>query len=299
MKNAETSTLLSFTFQNWTVLTSILGVVIVGMAMLYVYRRSGSFFFLRDRVWRFFDGKQTFDDPRFEKMRKRARELEFFRFEFNIPVKSFLDAERAEKWITQHQLPVNDVSLSRSIINWKDFADIRLKTYLTTQKTITLLRVSAVTLFLLTIASTLLIANPFVLMNFKQNGPSFYAAKNQMYLEIGATPLTLADCSTPEKLASFTNKEFTSSRLDVLCQVLLPPFSDGYGDRIADQRGVFALLAAEIFAGLVYAIRLLAIVNAARRIERQISVKNGCVACAVRRHGIPAYEAKKLLGQHS
>ncbi|WP_455926139.1 DUF6216 family protein [Pseudomonas putida] len=299
MKNAETSTLLTFTFQNWAVVTSILGGVIMAMAMIYIYRRSGSFFFLRDRVWRFFDGKQTFDDPRFEKMRKRARELEFFRFEFNIPVKSFSDAERAEKWITQHQLPIDDVSLSRSIINWDDFADIRLRTYLTTQNIFTLLRVCVITLFLLTIASTLLIANPFVLMHFKQNGPSFYVAKNQVYLEMGAAPLTLADCSSAEKLAPFTTKDFTSNRLDVLCQILLPPFSDGHEGRIADQREISALLSAEIFAGFAFAVRLLAKVKAARRLERQISVRNGCVACAVRRHGIPEYEAKRLLGQHS
>lgn len=295
MADIETPTLLSLTVQNWAVTTSVSGVVIILLGAIYIWWRSGTFFFLRDRIWRFFDGKQSFDDPRFEKMRKRARELEFFRFEFNIPVRTFPDAELAEKWITRNQLPVDDVSLARPFIDWKDFSNIQLWPY----KTIILAKkfwIIMIALVAIPFASGLALSlTPYLLMHFTGNGPNFYVKKSEIVLGIRGRTLTIQDCSTKESLSPFVDEHFSNTQVEVLCQILLPPHNNETERKISSQRAVGLALAVEFFIIAIFIIRQLSKSTAALRIETIIRTKDHCLSCTIRQRKIPEHQAKKLI----
>lgn len=92
--------IVDWTFQNYATLASMLSGIAICALIFYIYKRSGSLIFLRDLMWRFFGGSTKFEDEEYELVRKNLREVEYYRFEFNIPAQNLTETKLAEEWIS-------------------------------------------------------------------------------------------------------------------------------------------------------------------------------------------------------
>lgn len=88
--------LLQWTNNNLALAVSALNAIFVSALFIHFYFRAGSLLFLRDKLWHYLGGKESFYMHELEQMRKDARELEHFRFEFNVPANSIKDAKQFE-----------------------------------------------------------------------------------------------------------------------------------------------------------------------------------------------------------
>ncbi|MGY1448861.1 DUF6216 family protein [Pseudomonas chlororaphis] len=210
--------------KNYATAVSICTGITIFAAVLYIYARSGSLLFLRDLMWRFFGGTISFENKNFEKMRKNLRELEYFRFEFNIPASTLEDAQLAEQWINQNSLSPRDVAWVKKYIDWSDFNTLKFKEnlfarWITTTKVILIL----VSIFLVSISAALSTSD-YLMVHLKNepNTPSFYLSEDNIKFELFKNKhLTLNECKSSESLNKLKPTGFSEKNLDTICAILI------------------------------------------------------------------------------
>ncbi|WJM92819.1 DUF6216 family protein [Pseudomonas brenneri] len=119
--------IVNWTFENYATLASLVSGIAICLLVFYIYSRSGSLIFLRDLMWRFFGGSTKFETEDYENIRKNLREVEYYRFEFNIPAQNLADTKLAEEWIKKNGFCHRDVARVRKYIDWKDFNSLTFK----------------------------------------------------------------------------------------------------------------------------------------------------------------------------
>lgn len=115
--------LFQWTNNNLTLIVSILNALFISALFIHFYFRTGSLLFIRDKLWHYLGGKESFYTSELEQLRKDARELEHFRFEFNVPAQSIKDARLFERWVSEKEISLTSIKKAREYIDWSDFSD--------------------------------------------------------------------------------------------------------------------------------------------------------------------------------
>lgn len=267
-------TIVSWTIENYPTCLSISTGVAACLFLAYVYTRSGSLLFLRDLIWRLFGGLQTFKDERFERLRSDLRELEYFRFEFNIPARSLAEAKRAEQWIRQKGLSVREVAKAKNYIDWGSFDTFHFKTRLFSPLALWGAFFSACGLFIVMAVAMGLMSTDYVMVHLKDEPevPSFYLAKNAIKFELFPDRvLTAAQCLSSEQRTTYVTSAFQPPQLKEICSFFFDPQYKQYvQDGLRQQQYLNGLIA---FWALVFSISLVVCFThqvAARSLYRQI-----------------------------
>ena len=255
----NTSTNLASSFWSIENLVPLAGVgapVLLGLLLWFIYRRAGSLYFLRDLIWRIFGGTTEFDNQsQFDTLRKELREIEYFRYEFNIPAKNLHEANLAHRWIVDNGLAPGDLSRNRAYIDWSDFNAPRFATDKFSPKRfrcfIALLAILGVLLAPLPMASQ----SPYMMVWLKNepDSPAFYLSQQDIKFEMWLPDdkLTLDQCRSSEKLAPFT-RYMPEENLDTICSFFMAPdYALEVEKGLKGQRWFLAVVSAMLFLGLV------------------------------------------------
>jgi len=246
-QQALSDTAVTWTFENYATLVSMFGGGIAICALVtYIYMRSGSLLFLRDLMWRFFGGTTKFESARFEQMRKDLRELEYYRFEFNIPARTLKHAELAEEWIWDNELSPDDVARVKNYIDWSDFSSLRFKTKLFS--TWIGGAICAVVIFFMTIimVSIPLASAKYLMVSLKHEPqvPSFYLSTTNAKFDLWPDYyLTTTECSSSESLQKFIKPDISEKHLRTICSFFLDKeYANFVRSGVAEQRGFIVLI---------------------------------------------------------
>lgn len=224
MSTSPNENILTWSLENYATAISIGSSLAICSLVFYIYTRAGSLLFLRDLMWRFFGGTTAFENSDFEKMRKDLRELEYFRFEFNIPARTLEHAKHAQNWISQNSISVRDIAWVKPYIDWGNFENIKFKEkifapWLAPSK------VTAISAFLLLgLTAAILSSKDYLMVHLKNepDAPSFYLSEDNVKFQIFADEyLTTTDCSSPERLNKITPSGLTPENLDTICSILI------------------------------------------------------------------------------
>lgn len=242
--------LASWTFSNFTAIATLFSGLAVCAIVLYIFSRSGSLMFLRDMMWNFFSGSSKFETPEYEKARIKLREIEHYRFEFNIPAQTFEHTKLAEKWISKHDFSHRDIARLRQYIVWKDFRNLHFKTGLFSTTRQCLIG-AALILSLIIIAITPPLAGTKYLMvslTDSPNTPSFYLSEyNAKFSILSDDYLTTSECGSASTLKKFLKPNLDESELSRICSLFNDPnYAQHIRTGLKEQRG-FLLTIALIF----------------------------------------------------
>lgn len=262
----STSTNLASSFwsiENLAPVAGIVGPILLGLLLCFIYRRAGSLYFLRDLIWRIFGGTTEFDHhSQLNRLRKELREIEFFRYEFNIPANNLHEASLAHRWIVDNGLAPGDVSRSRAYIDWSDFSNPRFATARFSQGRFKWC--IALVAFLGVLMAPLPMANQsnymMVWLKNDPEAPAFYLSQQDIKFQMWFPDekLTLDQCRSSETLASFT-RYMPEEKLDIICSAFMAPdYAAQVEKGVKGQRGLLAGLSALLMAGLVLAVLKLA-----------------------------------------
>lgn len=264
--------------ENFATFSAIGTGIFVLWLLFFTYNRSGSLLFLRDVLWRFFGGTPKFENPRFEQMRKDLRELEYFRYEFNIPANTLQDAELAEEWIYDHGFTPRDFGRIKNYIDWNDFNDLKFRTRKISTGFINLFFGLALAL-LLSIAPVPIVLETKYLMASLKNSPgtpSFYLADDHIKLELWPEDyLTVNDCRASESLSKFIMPNLNEKKLDILCSFFLDPNYRAHVHKGLKQQRILALSYAILaFSGMLWLAVHISRIEVARRLHKQWQMKS-------------------------
>jgi hypothetical protein len=269
--------IVSWTFENYAAVAGLFSGVAICLLVFYIYSRSGSLIFLRDMMWRFFGGSEKFEDTTYEIARKNLREIEHYRFEFNIPAQNLTQAKQAEEWISKNELCHREVSKIRTFIDWKEFNALTLKEKLFSKAPYRIL-IGLLILFFAIITVTPPLAGSEHLMVSLRNAPetpSFYLSESGAKFHFWTnTTLTTTECLSPESLKKFINTDFSENRINTICNLFLDSnYSAHVKDGVKEQKA-FLLVVAFISILVVFFILVkLNKITIARKIQKQIESK--------------------------
>lgn len=276
----NTSTNLASSFwsiENLAPLAGIGAPILLGILLWFIYRRAGSLYFLRDLIWRIFGGTTEFDNhSQFDTLRKELREIEYFRYEFNIPAKNLHEANLAHRWIVDNGLAPGDLSRNRAYIDWSDFNAPRFATGKFSPKRfkyfIALLAILGVLLAPLPMASQ----SPYMMVWLKNepDAPAFYLSQQDIKFEMWFPDdkLTLDQCRSSERLAPFT-RYMPEKNLDTICSFFMATdYAVEVEKGLKGQRRFLAVVSAILFLGLVLVVLKLS------RMQRAQTVYNRFIA---------------------
>lgn len=88
-----------------------------GALVVFFWWRAGSIRSVLDRVWHLLAGSTDVNDPTLKEMLVNSRDLDRFRFTYQIPVESLDDVRKLHAWSQQHRLDVAELSKARE---WVD-----------------------------------------------------------------------------------------------------------------------------------------------------------------------------------
>lgn len=269
-------TAFSWFLQHYDALAAIGTGLTVAVAVVWLYNRVGSLTFLKDLIWRMFGSQPTFDRECFEVRRRDQREVEHFRYEFNIPVTTIEQAELAERWISERGLSTWDVSSAKGLIDWGDYREISLKPSALSRSTTRWLKGFLIACMLGVLGMLTIMSSAYVMVSFKHDpdAPWIYLGRDHVKLSMfGTEHMVLDDCRNSESLKKFSSEELPEERLDVICSFLIDKTYARYvQQKLGEQRilcGMFLLW----FAGGAYSLlwRLFRI-RAALRIHTQLEM---------------------------
>ncbi|MBA6137977.1 DUF6216 family protein [Pseudomonas monteilii] len=245
--------------------------ILLGMALWFIYSRAGSLYFLRDLIWRSFGGTTEFDShSQLNTLRKELREIEFFRYEFNIPANNLDEASQAHRWIVDNGFAPGDLSRNRAYIDWTDFSAPKFATARFSPRRfkgfIALLAVLGMMMAPLPMASQ----SEYLMVSLKNDpdSPFFYLSPQDIKFEMWFPDekLTLDQCRSSESLAPFT-RYMPEEKLDTICSFFL---ASDYGAQVENgvkgQRGILAGLSAILMLGLVLVVLKLSRMERAQKV---------------------------------
>ncbi len=252
------------------------GLGLLGMVLLllwFIHSRAGSLYFLRDLIWRSFGGKTEFDDlSELNQMRRELREIEFFRYEFNIPANNLRDARLAHRWIVANGFAPSDIGRSRRYMDWSNF---EAPTFACKRFSRWKAMLVVMAMFLLTGAFTpfSLFGNSNYLMVSLKNSPdtpSFYLSSDNIKFKIWPDRvLTPEQCRSAEKLKPFVS-DFPEKDLDTVCSFFMDPnYESHVAKGLKAQRSLLAGIAFSSMVGLILLVLKLARMQRARSLYLQ------------------------------
>ena len=241
--------------------------------LIFIYRRSGSLLFLRDWIWRFFGGKTRFETERFERMRKDLRELEYYRYEFNIPAKTLREADLAEDWMYSNEFAPRDFGRVKRYIEWGDFTALNFITRRFAQWRINCFFVLAFVLLAGVAIAVPLIESKYLMVSLKNapDAPSFYLSEDNVKFGIWSDNVLMVEhCRSSESLQAFLLPGLPEEKLDIICSVFLDKNYNKYvREGLSEQRGLLFSLVLVSMAWMIYLVILIARMEVARRLYRQ------------------------------
>lgn len=258
--------------ENFATFSTIATGFFVLWLLFFTYTRSGSLLFLRDLLWRFFGGIPKFENLRFERMRKDLRELEYFRYEFNIPANTLQDAELAEEWIYDHGFIPREFGRIKNYIDWKDFSNLKFRTRKLSTWVTNLFFGLALALLLSITLVPIVLETKYLMVSLKNSPdtPSFYLADDHIKLELWPKKyLTINDCKTSESLSKFINPDLEEDKLDILCSFFLDQNYRTHVHKGLKQQRILALWYAILaFSGMVWLVVHISRIEVARRLHK-------------------------------
>lgn len=248
--------------------------ILICISIFFIYSRSGSLFFIRDIIWRLVGATIKFENSKYEESRKALREVEHYRFEFNIPAQTLEQADLAEHWILKNNFAHRDIAKLKRYINWKNFNEIHFKTELFS-KTSERIAIGALLISILAIiAAPPAASSDYLLVSLKDSPstPSFYLSEsNAKFGMFSDSFLTTDDCSSPSALEKFTTSTITDENLNSICSLFLDPkYSEHINNTLKEQR-FFAFWAASFAMIIVFSqlVRLTRI-GIARKLNKKL-----------------------------
>ena len=267
-------TAFSWFLQHYDALAAIGTAFTMAMTVVWLYKRVGSLTFLKDLIWRMFGSQPTFERESFEVRRRDQREVEHFRYEFNIPVTTIEEAELAERWISERNLSTWDVSSAKGLIDWKDYRNISLKDGAFGRGTINAFRSFLAICILGMLGMLAIMSSAYVMVSFKHDpdAPWIYLAKDHVKLSmLGAEQMVLNDCRNPESLNKFSSNDMPEKRLDVVCSFLIDQTYGRYvQEKLAEQRILCAMFLLWFGTGAYSLLWRLFRIRAALRIQQRL-----------------------------
>lgn len=242
----QSNNVISWTFDNYTALAGLLSGIAIICLVFYIYYRSGSLMLLRDLMWRFLGGSTKFDDTTYETSRKTLREVEHYRFEFNIPAQTLADATLAEKWIKNNSFSHRDIARVKRYIEWTDFSNLTFKTKLFSKKAENIFAaILLLTMLFIAIAPSLASTNYLMVsLTNSPKTPSFFISEsNAKFTLLSNNLLTPAECNSSTLLQKFVNPEISENDLDIICSFFIEPgYAKHVRDGLSEQRSLFLVI---------------------------------------------------------
>lgn len=268
--------IIAWTFENYAAIASALSGIFTCALIFYIYQRSGSVYFLRDLVWKFFGGASEFENKLYEKARKASREVEHYRFEFNIPVQSLEHTELVEIWINENNYTHRDISIIKNYISWKDFRNLSFKKNLFS-KNAERFFTSLMGLLMLTITLTLPLTSFDYLMVSLKNAPdvpSFYLSEhNARFSILSDMVLTVDECKTSDSLKKFILPNLSEKNLDTICSLFLDPKYSTYVQHgLREQKGFLFLITFISICAATYTLIRIRRLNIARNLHNKLKL---------------------------
>lgn len=267
------STPLTWYVENLAALSSIATLVAIVWLLGFIYRRSGSLLFLRDWVWRFFGGKPHFETQRFERMRKDLRELEYYRYEFNIPANTLLEADQAEEWMYDNGFSPREFGRVKHYIDWRDFTALCFITRRFSQWRINTLFILAMALLVGVAVALPLTDTKYLMVSLKNapQTPSFYLSEDNVKFGLWSDArLTVDQCRTSAALQPFIQPDFPEKKLDIICSFFIDKtYSQYVRDGLSEQRGLLLGFVFLSMFGMIVLVLFIARMEVARKLYRQ------------------------------
>lgn len=263
----------------WSVETfaplSGIGLLVLFFWLLYfIYRRAGSLYFLRDLIWRSFGGKAEFDEHSpLNTMRKELREIEFFRYEFNIPARNLQEADLAHRWIVDNGFTPSDIGRNRRYMDWSDFNDPKFATQRFTRKMYGLCFIVLIALVCAIAPVPLASESKYLMVSLKDapDTPSFYLSENDVKFEMWWPDhiLTAEKCRTPQGKEPFY-AYLAEDKLDVVCSFFMDPnYASHVAKGLKEQRSILAGFSLLCMLGLILIVLKLARMERASGLYKQ------------------------------
>ncbi|KAF2406301.1 hypothetical protein SAMN04490179_5212 [Pseudomonas antarctica] len=274
--------IVTWTFQNYAAIVGLLSGLAICALVLYIYSRSGSLIFLRDLLWRFFGGSTAFENEKYEATRKNLREVEYYRFEFNIPAQNLEQAQQADQWITANRFSYSDVARIRKYIDWSDFANVSLK-----EKMLTPFKKNGclgLGIFFLVIISITppLAGSSYLMVSLKKapDVPAFYLSENNAKFHIWPSEtLSVDDCKSPTVLEKFYNDDFSEDTINTLCSLFLSPtYREDVKRALTEQKGFLLFIACFSIVAVFCLLTKLSRLGVAKKLHDQINTQSSNAA---------------------
>ncbi|MCF5545771.1 DUF6216 family protein [Pseudomonas salomonii] len=270
--------IVTWTFQNYAAIVGLLSGLAICALVLYIYSRSGSLIFLRDLMWRFFGGSTTFENPKYEATRKDLREVEYYRFEFNIPAQNLEHARQADKWITDNHFSYNDVARIRKYIDWKDFTQLSLKEAMITPfKRNWFLGWGIFFLAIISITPPLADSS-YLMVSLKKASdvPSFYLSENNAKFHFWPSDtLSVDECKSPTALEKFYNEDFSEGTINTIFSLFLSPtYVENVKTGLKEQKGFLLFIACLSIFAVFCILTKLSRLGVARKLHDQMTAQS-------------------------
>ncbi|MBT2374349.1 DUF6216 family protein [Pseudomonas fluorescens] len=267
------STPLTWYVENVAAFSGFITVFAIGWLLFFIYRRSGSLLFLRDWIWRFFGGQPHFETERFERMRKDLRELEYYRYEFNIPANTLHDADSAEEWMYDNGFTPRDFGRVKRYIDWSDFTALSFITRKFAQWKINCFFLLTIVLLAGVAITPRLIESRYLMVSLKNSpeAPSFYISENNVKFGIWSDArLTIEQCRSSESLQAFILPDLPEEKLDIICSFFIDKnYSKYVQDGLSQQRGLLLWFVVLSMGGMIWLVILIARIEVARKLYKQ------------------------------
>jgi len=267
--------LLQWTNNNLALLISALNALFISALFVHFYFRAGSLLFLRDKLWHYLGGKESFYIAEFEQMRKDARELEHFRFEFNVPAHSIKDAQLFERWVSERKISLTSIKKAREYIDWNDFSNLGTKkiNYQLRTRLILAWAISLYTAFAMLVA---LILSPYLFLHFnepKSSDTFFMSTKEARFgYFVGSPKLNRENCTDSEikeKIGKTYN--ITTNQIETICLAFTNENDQTHlHNEITKQRIAMSIFSALLLYFFFTAIKRSAKLSAAKKIHEEL-----------------------------
>jgi len=240
----------------------------------FIYSRAGSLYFLRDLIWRSFGGKTEFDDQSpLNAMRKELRDIEFFRYEFNIPATNLHEAALAHRWIIENGFSPSDIGRNRRYMDWADFNAPNFATHRFARKKFGWLFGFLIVLVCAIAPVPLASESKYLMVSLKDSPdtPSFYVSENDIKFEMWRPErfLTAEKCRTPEGRQPF-NAYLADDTLDIVCSFFMDPGYTSHVEKgLKEQRSILGGFALICMVGMILAVLKLARMERASALYQQ------------------------------
>lgn len=259
----------------------------IGIALLifwllwFIYSRAGSLYFLRDLIWRSFGGRTEFDNHSpLNTMRKELREIEFFRYEFNIPAKNLQEADLAYRWITANGFTPSDIGRNRRYMDWTDFNAPNFATQRFSRKKFWWGFGFLIALLCAIAPVPLATQSKYLMVSLKDapDTPSFYLSQDDIKFQMWWPErlLTADKCRSTETKQPFFD-DMPEDKLDTICSFFMDPnYTSHVAKGLKEQRSILSGFALLCFAGLTLVVLKLARMERASALHQQWQRRLAC-----------------------